>query len=229
MVVLGKYLVSLAAAVAVSVALFLFMQRLVNQPSPEFPDLQISGFVEIFRPVAEHEEPVEPPPPEPAQTEPQLEQAALSFASPQDKLLELDSDFAIPSSDLALSFGAVEGGVAVDVAQELLGEFGQDTREGVIEITPFATRRPNIPHIAWENKLNGWVLVVFNVAPNGQTRNIKVLDAHPKGIFEQEVVRALTHWHYDLSQFNTGGKDLVLTQKIQLDWQNYPNNMPYYD
>jgi protein TonB len=106
---------------------------------------------------------------------------------------------------------------------------GRDGR-GYIEVIPFNTRQPNVPDVAWQNKISGWVLVAFNVTPDGKTRNIRVLDARPRGVFEEKVIAAVEDWTY---RINFSGKaaagNIVLTQKIEVLWENYPQNMPNVD
>ena len=38
---------------------------------------------------------------------------------------------------------------------------GGEDAQGYIEVIPFDTRKPNVPDVAWENKISGWVLVEF--------------------------------------------------------------------
>ena len=104
---------------------------------------------------------------------------------------------------------------------------GEDSK-GYVEVVPYTTRRPNIPELAWENKINGWVLVVFTVSVSGQTSNIRILDANPKGIFEEEVQKAISLWRYNVSAIEGYTGDRLLTQKVMLDWKNYPENVAYY-
>ncbi|MCC2606984.1 energy transducer TonB [Planctobacterium marinum] len=223
-----KYSGSLLAALVVTMALFLFMQRLVNQPLPALPDIQFSGMVALFQ-IQEQEQPPdsEPPPPPQQNTEPQMAETALNLSPATDSSLPISEDFLPGPVTPGLKFGLGSASEAIQTAGELLSQFGEDTREGFIEITPFATRRPNIPELAWRHQLNGWVLVAFNVSPQGQTRHIRVLDAHPKGVFEAEVIRAIKLWRYDVSDIVKDGQDVVLTQKIALQWQHYPQNSPY--
>ena len=223
----SKVLVCAIAAIAISLALFLFMQRLINQPIPKIPDMEFSGFVELFK--ATPETPVEERTPEPLQefSEPEPQQKSPNLLNQADSNISLPDSFEFSSKGVFPGLSAGNSANSFEVANELLADFGGDTQQGFIEITPFATRRPNIPEVAWENQLNGWVLVIFNVSPSGKTRNIKILDASPKGIFEEEVIRAIEHWHYDVQDVIRDGQDLVMTQKIQLNWQNYQQNMPY--
>lgn len=224
---IARLSVSFMAALWVSLALFLFMQRLISQPVPTLPDVQMSGFVELFQPPPDPQtnpEPEEPPPPP---QEPEATSTVLDVA-PAAAAMALDAaDFAVAPGEFTLPTPNAASSVQVAVADDLLQDFGDDTRQGFVEITPFTTRRPNIPDIAFEHQLNGWVLVIFNVTPAGKTRNIKVLDAQPKGIFEQEVLRAIAQWRYDVTGLISDGQDVVLTQKIQLNWQSFSDNLPY--
>lgn len=226
---LPKLFSCLLAAGGVSVALFVFMQKLISQPAPVLPETEFSGFVELFKPLPQQHIEDIPPPPQQQLTEPKPQQQALNVLTQANTSILLPDTFALSSNANFQGLSGTGTGAGFEVVQELLEDFGEDTQQGFIEITPFATRRPNIPDVAFENQLNGWVLVIFNVSPQGRTRNIKVLDASPKGIFEQDVVRAISYWHYDVQDLIKNGRDLVLTQKIQLDWQHYHQNLPYED
>lgn len=224
-----KLLLCMLSASLVSLALFVFMQRLINQPIPNLATTEFSGFVELFK--VAPEAPVEDITPEPVQeiSEPETPQQSLNLLNQADSAISLPDTFEFSSEGLFPGLAVGGEGSNIQVAKELLGDFGEDTQQGFIEITPFATRRPNIPDVAYENQLNGWVLVIFNVSPLGKTRNIKILDASPKGIFEEEVIRAVQHWHYNVKDIIRDGQDVVMTQKVILNWQNYQQNMPYND
>lgn len=222
-----KYSSSLLAGLVMTTALFLFIQRLVNQPLPTLPELEYAGTLALFQ-IPESEPPPETEPPPPKEVpEPAMETPVVNLAQVDSAEVTLAEDFVFSDSSPDALFAADAAPAQVKVASELLAEFGEDTRQGFIEITPFATRKPNIPKVAWQHQLNGWVLVVFNVSAAGKTRNIKVLDAHPKGVFEAEVIRAIEQWRYDMGDRIKNGQDLVLTQKINLQWQDYPQNLPY--
>jgi protein TonB len=101
--------------------------------------------------------------------------------------------------------------------------------QGFIEVIPFNTRRPNVPEVAWQNKINGWVLVAFSVTPQGKTRNVRVLDANPRGVFEEKVIAAVEDWNYRVSFSSEARGDVILTQKIEVLWENFPQNLPNVD
>lgn len=95
--------------------------------------------------------------------------------------------------------------------------------ESISKITPVSTRMPLIPEVAWVNKINGWVLLAFTVTSEGRVKDIRVLDAFPKGIFEESAVLAASDWRYQ----GFIGYDRYVSQKIEFEWKNYPYNLDY--
>ncbi|AQA19148.1 hypothetical protein BST95_13755 [Halioglobus japonicus] len=98
-----------------------------------------------------------------------------------------------------------------------------------MEVVPYNTRKPNVPEVAWENKISGWVLVAFTVTPEGATRNVRILDARPRGVFEEKVIAAVEDWRYTLSFKGKQRSNLVLTQRVEVHWEDYPQNLPNVD
>lgn len=223
-----KFVICFFVATGMSLLLFLFMQKLINQPIPTLPNVAFSGFVELFQPPPER--PVEQPPepiPDIAEPEPQQHSLNALQQSNNNSDMHLPDNFEFNSDNLFPGISTGPGAGNIAVAQELLSTFGEDTQQGFIEVTPFATRQPNIPEIAYQNQLNGWVLVIFKVSKAGKPHSIKVLDASPKGIFEEDVINAIKQWRYDVRAAASQQQDIVMTQKIELNWQHYPQNSPY--
>ncbi len=54
----------------------------------------------------------------------------------------------------------------------------------------------------------------------GRVKEIRIMDASPKGIFEENAVLAATFWRYQ----GFVGHDRYVSQKIEFDWKNYPYN-----
>lgn len=226
---IARVVLILSLALAITLAIFLFMRGLIHGDSETVETVELAAFVELYRappkPKAQQPEPDPEPIPE-ANKEPEMERLQVVSVEPVTA-----SDQVMPSVDmgaLSINVGSSQGQWAMPAlgqGLDLLGE-GKDSK-GYVEISPYTTRRPNIPKLAWENKLNGWVLVAFNVSQSGHTRNIRILDANPKGIFEEEVKRAVAQWRYDVSGIKNYTGDMVLTQKISLYWKNYPDNVAY--
>jgi TonB family protein len=95
--------------------------------------------------------------------------------------------------------------------------------KSISKITPVGTRMPIIPKVAWDNKINGWVLLSFTVSSEGRVRDIRILDASPKGVFEENAVLAVSKWRYQ----GFIGYDRYVSQKIEFEWKNYPYNWDY--
>jgi len=225
--VMIKTILVFSVAMLVTLAIFLFMQHLISSDPERLESVELAAVVELYReplkPELEPETNAEPEPVPEKAAEPQMNTPAESPVEPITSANPI-----MPSVDmgsLSINVGASEGQWTMPVSGqsfESLDE-GKDSK-GYVEVTPYTTRRPNIPLLAWENKINGWVLVVFTVNASGHTSNIRILDANPKGIFEEDVQKAVSFWRYDVSSLKSGTGDMILTQKISLSWKHYPDN-----
>lgn len=114
---------------------------------------------------------------------------------------------------------------SLDTSSSTQGLDGEITSEqkSMNTITPVGTRTPIIPKVAWDNKINGWVLLSFTVTSEGRVKDIRVLDASPKGVFEENAVLAASKWRYQ----GFIGYDRYVSQKIEFEWKNYPYNWDY--
>ncbi|MDX1442214.1 MAG: energy transducer TonB [Gammaproteobacteria bacterium] len=65
------------------------------------------------------------------------------------------------------------------------------------DVKPVAMPQPDYPRYAVRRKLEGEVLVAFSVTPEGRPANIEVLDADPRGAFEEEVLRTVEQWRFE--------------------------------
>lgn len=52
------------------------------------------------------------------------------------------------------------------------------------------------PHKASINKIEGWVLVKFDIDTNGATENVKVLEAEPVSYFEKSAIKTALRREY---------------------------------
>ncbi|MGH8457673.1 MAG: energy transducer TonB [Stenotrophobium sp.] len=67
-------------------------------------------------------------------------------------------------------------------------------------LIPLSTARPQMPEWACKQKIKGWVEVVFTVMPDGHVRNIKIVDAQPRGVYEAAAVESISNWIYEQSK-----------------------------
>ena len=61
---------------------------------------------------------------------------------------------------------------------------------------PFIKVQPNYPTSASSRGIEGYVDVMFDVAPTGATENIRIINAVPSSVFNSSVVQAIKRWKY---------------------------------
>jgi protein TonB len=225
-----RFLPALTGALLITVAVFLFMQSLIRAGQQEVVTLPTYSTVEVSRQEREEEPEPEPEPETSRQLSQEPAMAALEISPPTP---EPATNLEIPALDLAA--GEIEIQAAGDNWSLPLGSGGIGLSAagadgaGYVEVTPYNTRRPNVPEVAWQNRIDGWVLVAFTVTPDGRTREVRVLDAFPRGVFEEKVVAAVEDWQYSVSFIGKQRGDILLTQRVEVHWRNYPQNLPHVD
>jgi len=239
---------ALFGALLVTVAVFLFMRNLIQFSGDAATSPTVYHDVRIL-----HSAPEPDPPPSAPDTEPQPEVAPEPTLTPLAETAltapalataaEPAAALRVPALDLGagdIDIPAVgerwSGGVGERWARALGAAEGVQVGAGVgsdaqgyVEVVPFDTRRPNVPEVAWRNKIDGWVLVAFSVTPEGRTQKVRVLDASPRGVFEDAVIAAVSDWQYHVSFAGKATGDVVMTQKVEVRWRNYPQNLPNVD
>lgn len=63
-------------------------------------------------------------------------------------------------------------------------------------LTVLSAMPPVYPPAAKQRNIEGWVRVEFVVTEEGKVGRISVVDAEPKGIFEQAVLRCVNKWRF---------------------------------
>jgi protein TonB len=226
-----RYLFAFVGSLAITVAVFVFMQTLIRGSRQQEIEIPVYNRVEIVREQPEEKKPPEPEQRQEPREEPAMEPLEVAAAAPQTA-----PDLDVPALDMNLGdiqvqsvgdrwqgpVGRVAGGVD-------LGGGGGEDAQGFIEVVPYDTRRPNVPEVAYRNRVSGWVLVAFRVDAQGSTRDVRVLDANPRGVFEEKVVAAVSDWKYRVNFYGGATGSVVLTQKVEVHWENYPQNMPNVD
>lgn len=64
------------------------------------------------------------------------------------------------------------------------------------DLTPVATPEPRYPPEAFRRRVEGWAEVEFTVTADGKTRDIAVVDATPRGVFDAAAADAIASWRY---------------------------------
>jgi protein TonB len=50
--------------------------------------------------------------------------------------------------------------------------------------------------VAAQRRIEGWVIVEFNISVVGRVKDAKVVSAEPPRIFDREALRAIRKWKY---------------------------------
>ena len=197
-----RLFVPFSTALAITLGLFLLMSWMIRPPQgPGFgrtPDIENVQMVDMQKDKPDEEQVPQPPqlaamPSSPAAlATPQLPQLANMNALP------LDASVSVPvnmgGNGFSLGSGAFAGfGKGAGAAG---GGAGQGQGFAGKELIPLSTARPQIPEWAFKRGIEGWVECVFTVMPNGHVRDVKIIDAQPRGVFEAAAVESISNWIY---------------------------------
>ena len=69
-------------------------------------------------------------------------------------------------------------------------------------LKPTRTTAPDYPQDALSHQISGSVLLAFTVDASGATRDIKVVESTPSGVFDRAAINAVHHWRYAPAIFN---------------------------
>ncbi|OCG02404.1 TonB family protein [Gilliamella apis] len=72
--------------------------------------------------------------------------------------------------------------------------------------TPISRNRPEYPRRALDMRLEGHVIVMFDVNSDGRVENIRIIEAQPNNIFNRSVITAMKTWKYK----PIAGKDIKM-------------------
>lgn len=221
-------------ALAVALGLFLWMHWMIRAPEgPTDAGRRIAG-VELVKPREEPDTPPEQlfspdlqPPPPPA--------APPSMALPNTPTINVPvlpiaaaevGSIAVPlSAGASTRAGLSSAGAFAGFAGQGsgAGAGGTGTGQGFRgrPLIPLSTARPQMPDWACDRKIRGWVEVVFTVMPNGRVQNVKLVDADPRGVFEQAAIESVGNWIYEQSD-----RAREVKQRIPMNPEDCAFNFP---
>jgi protein TonB len=99
------------------------------------------------------------------------------------------------------------------------GGYGTGRGGGGKPLIPLSTARPQITEYAYRRGIEGWVIVQFTVTTGGNVRDIRIVDAEPKGLFEAAAVESISHWIYPRME-----RESQVTQKVEFKLEDYKYN-----
>jgi len=173
-----RYTVSLLVAAVVVFGLFYLMQYLIataDRSLDEEPAGRLLDFVRVPEPeVIKPKEPPKPPPP-PDEPPPEPPPPQLENINPE-------------ADTIAVSAVKVATGIELDK-----GGFGLAS-DG--EYLPIVKVRPIYPNRALSRGIEGYVIVEFTVTRQGTTKDIRVVESEPSGIFDRAAIQAAEKFKY---------------------------------
>ncbi|TXR52138.1 energy transducer TonB [Reinekea thalattae] len=179
-----RFLLAVPLSLMAAFSIFSFMAWLVNedhyavvetQPPLRFDMLMIeqeSDTQRRKRAAPEPPTPLTPPPP----------QSLASAAAPS---LNTSSALDLPEFDFDMSVGDLA------ITPPSFADLG-----GSQELVPLYRVPPQYPPAAQRQNLEGYVELSFTIDPEGKVRDIKVLNAEPRNVFDRDAIRALRRWKY---------------------------------
>lgn len=207
-----RFLASTALALFVVLLLFWGMWLAIRAPEVEELPLTTIENVEVVQ-AEEKEEPTPeeimtqaapPPPPAapPSLSQPQAPQISVpAIAVAPVAAGSIAVPVTLGSGGLNLGSSGAFGGFA--------GRGGGGAGAGTVgtgkgfkgkPLIPLSTARPQMPDWACKQGIKGWVEVVFTVMPNGRVRDVKLVDADPRGVFEAAAIESISNWIYESSK-----------------------------
>ncbi|HWU69493.1 MAG TPA: energy transducer TonB [Stenotrophobium sp.] len=205
-----RWLVSLTLALIVVLCLFWFLQHVIRPaqtggvaPAPiegvqvvqAKPDEQPQAEEQLFKAAAA-------PPPAAPPALPQMNMPAVNMPAPAMAAVDagpINLPVKLGTGSMSLgssgSFGGFAGGGG---SGNGAGSGGYGGGQGFVgkPLIPLSTARPQMPEWACKKKIKGWVEAVFTVMPNGRVRNVKIIDAEPRGVYEAAAVESISNWIY---------------------------------
>ena len=176
----GRYAISFAFAVAVTLALLWSMQRLIsggNDVLTEPPRGNVLDFIRLKQEQTVQKKERKPQkPPQPKEPPPQMQQPQMQQSNPNADAVST-SFAAEVTADTGLS-----GGLSLDSAD---GDYLP-----IVKVAPIYPRR------AQSRGIEGYVIVEFTVTTTGAVRDPFVIEAQPEGIFDRAALDAALKFKY---------------------------------
>ena len=178
--VIARYAISVVAAFVVVFSLFWVMQYLIATANRSLNKSEDVHFVDFVR--VQHDESVkrkeEKPekPPEPEQPPPEPPPPSMEDVSPNAETMGVQ---------------AVPINTKVDLAAS---GFGLSPSDG--EYLPIVKVQPIYPRRALSRGIEGYVIVQFTVTKQGTTKDIKIVESKPPGVFDRSAVQAAAKFKY---------------------------------
>ncbi|MDH7943155.1 energy transducer TonB [Pseudohongiella sp. SYSU M77423] len=173
-----RWVVSLGLAGLVTLGLFYFMQALIATGGELEQNTNIIRIVDATMPEIEMEVIRDVEPPE------EIEQPPEDTPPPPDRNIDMDG-----GGDLNIARENVNVDIGLDI-----GAAGLSATDG--EMLPLVNIQPQYPTRAAQRGIEGWCQVSFTVTETGGVRDVVVVDAEPRGMFDSASIRAAERFRF---------------------------------
>lgn len=167
-----RWLVSMALALTITLVLFYLMQALIASGSALEQRVNVTKIVDATMPEITMEVVRQVERPEP------IEQLDTPPPEVPDRQLDMDSG---PSLQIERASINLDAGLDIGAA-------GISITDG--EMLPLVNVTPQYPTRAASRGIQGWCQVSFTVTETGGVRDVVVVDAEPRGVFDSSSIRA---------------------------------------
>jgi protein TonB len=181
-----RYAISGFAAFFVTFGLFYVMQALVAMGSGEMKEAKqgrVIDFVRVKREAVVKEK------------ERELPNRPQSLDQPEAPDLNLSNDTggtSVDANPIAIAAPKADATLKAGSLGPKLDQVAVRDRKRV----PLMRINPEYPLRARQDRVEGFVVVNFDIDPKGQVQNAHVVAAKPRGVFEQAALRAIRKWKY---------------------------------
>ncbi len=196
-----RFMLIFGSAALVTLMLFYLMHYMISGSGAELKKNQNYSTLQFIRLKRESETevnkrvlpkkpppPKEPPSPPPIKVAKTQNQAApnMKMAMPKMGDMKVQGEpFLGDFSKISPAADSGSGGMISD------GEIGSDG-----DVIPLLRIQPRYPRKAAMKGIQGWVEVAFTILENGTVKDVAVVKAKPRRIFNKAAVRAIQQWKF---------------------------------
>ncbi|MCP5331534.1 MAG: TonB family protein [Pseudomonadales bacterium] len=191
-----RWLVSMALALLITLALFYVMQALIATGAQLEQRVTVVKMVDATMPEIEMEVVREVEKPQP------IEQLDTPPPDVPDRQMNMDSSPSLQIQRAAVNIDADMsiGGASISITDG--------------EMLPLVNVTPQYPTRAASRGIEGWCQVAFTVTETGGVRDVVVVDAEPQGIFDSSSIRAAEKFKFQPKVVDGKGVEVPNVQYV---------------
>lgn len=178
--IVGRYMIAVGVSLIVVFGLFWLMQYLINIADRDLDEDDAGRMLEFVRvnpdEIVNRRKPPPKKPPPPDQPPPEPPPPAMDNVTPE-------------AQSVQVSAAPVDTNINLDASG-----FGLAPSDG--EYLPIVKVQPIYPRRAQSRGIEGYVIVEFTVTKSGTTKDIRVVESKPPGIFDKASLQAAAKFKY---------------------------------